>query len=213
MTISTYAGLQTAIASRMKRQDLAASIPDYIALAEVRIRALIDPHAYETTVTVVATPSSDTIALPTDFKNPVALWIADITPQQQLDQLLPETLPYSTVPTRPLYWCVDGSNIRFPNPCDSAYPFKLRYQQTFALSNTVTTNEVLQKYPDIYLYGSLVEAADDVRDNESQGKWNSRFMDAIQRCNDQEGSENKFVPLLTEFGQITRRPFNIYRGY
>lgn len=213
MSFGTYAELQTAIAARLKRTDRAAFIPDWITLAEVRIRALIDPHAYETTTTLVAAPSSDVIALPSDFKNPVALWIADITPIQQLDQLLPETLPYSTVPTRPLYWCVDGSNIRFPNPCDSAYPFKLRYQQNFTLSDTVTTNGVLEKYPDLYFYGALVEGADDIFDNENEGKWNARFMDAMQRANDQESSENKHVPLLTEFGQITRRPFNIYRGY
>lgn len=213
MSLATYDDLQAAVASRLKRDDLTTLIPDYIRLAEARMLTLIDPHAYEVNTTLVTVPSSDTVALPADFKNPIALWITDINPQQPLDQVLPQSLPYTTTPSRPLYWAIDESNLRFQAPADAAYPLKLRYQQTFALSDSVPTNAVLTKYPDLYLFGVLVEAADDTYDEEREVKWDARFRDAVQRCNNQESSENKFVPLMTELGQAHRQRFNINRGY
>lgn len=213
MSLDTYDNLQTAVAARVKRSDLSAKMADYIRLAEARIKTLIDPRVFETTVSLTTTPGSDSVTLPVDFKSPIALWISDINPQQGLDQSLPQNLPYNTTPNRPLYWAIDGGVIRFQCPADAAYPLRFRYQQTFALSDAIPTNTVLRDYPDVYFFGTLCELADDIFDDANQAKWDAKFRDAVQRANDQEGSNHKFVPLVTEFGQIMKRRFNIFRGY
>jgi hypothetical protein len=213
MSFDTYANLQAAIAARMKRGDLAARIPDYIALAETRIKSLMDVRTFEVTIDLATTPSSSTVALPADFKSPIALWLADINPQERIEQFLPESLPYNNTPNRPLYWAIDGTNIRFHCPCNQVYPIKFRYEQVFALSDLIPTNSILQQYPDVYFFGALAEAADDVFDDGNAQKWNAKFMDAVQRANNQEARNNKYVPLATDFGQIMKRRFNVYRGY
>jgi hypothetical protein len=213
MSIGTYAELRTAVAAWLKRTDLTAQILDFIRLAEVRIKSLVDLGALETTATLATTPDSSTIALPADFKNPIALWIDDIDPQEQLTQLLPQSLPYYDTPNRPQYWAIDGANIRFQCPADAAYPIKFRYSQLFELSDANPTNSILTGFPDVYLFGALAEAADYSFDNENGLKWNAKFQDAVQRCNGLQSAENKNVPLMTEISRIARQRFNIMRGY
>lgn len=213
MSFDTYANLQAEIASRAKRSDLTTKIPGYISLAETRIKTLLDARAFEVTVDLATTPSSSTIPLPGDFKSPVALWLADINPQERLDQLMAQSLPYNTTPNRPLYWAIDGSDIRFHCPANQVYPVKFRYMQTFELSDANPTNVILQNYPDVYFFGALFELADDIWDDNVAIKWDAKFRDAVQRANNQEASNNKYVPLVTEFGQIMKRRFNIFRGY
>lgn len=213
MSISTYAELQSAVASWLKRTDLTTQIPDFIRLAEIRIKSVLDIRTLETTADLLTTPSSATVALPSDFKSPIALWLADINPQEQLNQLLPQALPYNDTPNRPQYWAIDGLNLRFQCPANDTYPLKFRYSQLFELSDAHPTNYVLTDFPDVYLFGALFESADYTFDDASAMKWNAKFLDAVQRCNNQEASNNKNVPLMTEFAKSAKQRFNILRGY
>lgn len=213
MSISTYSELQTAVANWLKRSDLTANIPDFIRLAEVRIKSLLDLKDLEVTADLTVTQNSDTVALPADFKSPVALWLDDINPREKLTQALPQTLPYTTTPCRPLYWAIDAGNVRFQAPALLTYPLKFRYLQTFELSNTNPTNDLLANYPDAYLFGALYEAGDYTHDDQNTVKWDAKFRDAIARALNQEASNQKYAPLTTELGHMGRRRFNIYRGY
>lgn len=213
MSISTYSELKASVASWIKRSDLTDTIPDFIRLAEIRLKSVVDLRVLEATADLVTTPSDATIPVPSDFKSPISLWIADINPQEQLNQLLYQSMPFNTTPNRPQYWCIDDHTIRFQCPANNAYPIKFRYAQLFELSDSNPTNYVLTDYPDVYLFGALFEAADYVQDDQNAAKWNSKFLDAVQRCNNQEASNNKNVPLYTEFAKSARQRFNIFRGY
>lgn len=211
--ISNYTELQSAIATWLKRADLTNLIPDFIALAETRIKTMVDPRMYETTTDLACTPSSDTIALPGDFKSPIALWIADINPIEQLTQKLVQSLPFNNVANRPLYWAIDGDSIRFHCPANSAYPIRFRYQQTLSLSDASPTNYLLTTYPNVYLFACLVEAHTYVQNKEEAAVWDARFRDSVSECNSQEAGNDRYVALATEFGQISKRRFNVFRGY
>lgn len=213
MSIANYSELQTAIAGWLKRSDLTARIPDFIRLAEIRMKSVADIRVLETTIDLVTTAGSATIPTPADFKSPIALWIADINPQEQLTQLLVQSMPFNATPNRPQYWCIDDHTIRFQCPANSTYPIKFRYSQLFELSVANPTNYMLDDYPDVYLFGALAEAGDYMFDNKNGQKWNDKFLDAVQRCNNQESSNNKNVPLMTEFAKSARQRFNIFRGY
>jgi hypothetical protein len=213
MALTNYSELKAVIAQWMKRNDRTNQIPDYITLAEMRIKTLVRLRVMETESTLSATASSDLIAIPSDFKSPVALWLNDINPREKLEQLLPQSMPYNTTPSRPMYWCIDGTNLRFQSPADQAYSVKLRYQQLFNLSNTTTTNYLLQDYPDVYLFGSLVEGFNDILQPQNAQIWEARFQEAMRNCNSQESSNQEDVKLRTEFGSISSRRFNINRGY
>lgn len=213
MTIATYADLCAAVAGWLKRTDLDAQIPDFIRLAEVRMKSLASPNMWDVTADLVTVPSSPLVALPADFKSPITLWIADINPQQELNQLLVQELPQTITPSRPLYWGIDGASLRFQAPADAAYPIKLRYSRMAALSDSEPTNYILTSYPDVYLFGALSEAADYTFNDQAAAKWGAKFLDAIERMKSAEASNNKNVPLVTELSRAVNRRFNILRGY
>ena len=133
VSIQTYTDLQSAVARWIKRTDLTDVIPDFIELAEARFKSLLEIRAGEGEVSLSLESGTDLVPLPCDVKNPISLWVADITPRQLLDQVLAQNLPYTTVPSRPLYWAIDGEYIRVQGPADKQYPLWFRYQQTFRL--------------------------------------------------------------------------------
>lgn len=213
MALANYSDLQTAISAWAKRSDLTSRLPDFIALAESRIKSLVRLRSLDTETSLSTTINSDVIALPSDFKSPIALWIADINPREQLEQLLPQSIPYNTIANRPLYWCIDGTNIRFQTPANQVYSIKFRYQQLFNLSTSNTTNYLLTSYPDVYLFACMVEVLNDTQDFQQAQVWDARFKEAVQLCNNQEASNQENVKLRTEFGSANKRRFNIFRGY
>ena len=209
MSIATYAELQTAVAAWLNRTDLTAVIPDCIKLAEVRIKTLTNARQVEAEATLACAVGSATIALPSDYKAPVALWLTDVDPREQLPQLLPQNLPTSTSNGRPQYWAIDAANVRFDCPADSTYAVALRYKQTLALSNATTTNAILTDYPDVYLFGALVEAAAYCMDERAVA-WDTRFQSAVQAMNNLEAANTKHVALRSDF---VASSFDINRGY
>ena len=62
MALASYADLQTAVASWLNRTDMAAYIPDFIALAEERIYRTLRVKAMETAFT--GTVAAGVVALP-----------------------------------------------------------------------------------------------------------------------------------------------------
>lgn len=196
MSIATYAELQTAVAAWMNRTDLTAVITDFIRLAESRIKTLTNARQTEAEATLACVVGASTIALPSDYKAPVALWLG--TEREALPQRLAEDLPTSSSNGRPQYWAIDGTNLRFNCPADSAYSVALRYRQTLALSNANATNAILTDYPDVYLFGALVEAAAYTMDDRAAA-WDARFQAAVQAMNNMEAANTKHVVLRSDF--------------
>lgn len=213
MSITTYSELQAAVADWAKRTDLTSVIPDFITLAETRIKSLLNINEQELNAALTTTPSVDFVALPADCKTPIALWLTDVTPYEPLTQVLPQSLDYSTIVQRPQHWAVDGANIKFAGPVNAAIPLQLRYIQNLSLSNSSPTNSIFTKYPDVYLFGALFELADYAQDDQNAMKWDGKFMGAIQRANDLEAQDNKYTPLRTEIPLAANQRFNINRGY
>src|SRR3569833_4709674 len=65
MSLATYADLQTQVATWLHRDDLTAYIPDFITLFEAAAARRLRVRPMETTATL--TPSSGSVALPTDY--------------------------------------------------------------------------------------------------------------------------------------------------
>lgn len=208
MAISTYSQLQTAIGSWTHRGDLSSHYANFIALAEARLTRVLQAREPEVEEELTATPASRFIALPSGFKRPIALWLTTETPRLKLTQRRPEQIEYAGETGSPLLWAIDGANIALDVLAASAYTFDFRFQQAFALSDDNPTNYVLTNYPDVYLWGSLVEAA---RFSKSKDKdtFEASFQVALREAADLE-SDVRDAPLLTEFGGSRS---DITRGY
>lgn len=208
MALSNYTELKAAVAQWMRRADLTAEIPDYITLAEKKIVKLLKIRGQETETTLTPNSGDSTVALPSDYGSPIALWNTQ-EDRIKLNQVLPDALEYDDTPGTPDYWAVDGANIRFDCRLDGAIPFAFRYVKTFELSDVNPTNFILTEWPDVYLYGALTEGFLAVYDEQRAAVWQGKFQAAIEVARTTGNDSKKSIALRTDMGA---QRFNIYRG-
>jgi len=155
--ISTYDDLVAAIGSWLDRDDLSDKIPTFIQLAEARLKRLLSMPDMETTVTLTAAAS---VPLPADFNSVRSLYLTT-TPRQLVTPVAPADFygrPFDTPGLPTIYAIVDGNLVFSPAP-DASTPAVMTYLATIpSLGTSQETNWLLTKYPDIYLYASLVQA-------------------------------------------------------
>lgn len=200
MALTDYTELKAAVAQWMRRSDLTAEIPDYITLAEKKIVKLLKIRGQETEATLTPTSGASTVALPSDFGSPIALWNTQDSPRTKLNQVMADALAYDATPGSPNFWAIDGSDIRFDCAVDGAIPFALRYVKTFELSVSNPTNFILTEWPDVYLYGALTEGFLAVFDEQRASVWQARFQSAIEVARTTGNDSKKNVTLRTDMG-------------
>jgi hypothetical protein len=183
MTIQTYSDLQGAIASWIARADLAASIPDFIALFESVANRRLRLRQQESAATLA--PSSGVATLPADYLAwRRVTWTGQVP--RELEYAHPSYLHalYPTLPTDiPRLFTIEGGSLTVAPSDDTALTFDY-FQKVPALSNTNTSNWLIAVAPDLYLFGALAEAHGFVKDAESLALWKSRrdeLFDEIER--------------------------------
>jgi hypothetical protein len=170
MSITDYSSLQSSVASRIHRdtsetlpsgQTVAQLIQECIALAESNMSAQIKSRSMETRSNLSTVASNAYVALPTDLVESRRLIITSTDPQRVLKYVSPDELtykyPYSTT-GEPEVWTVIGSNLQLAYTPDTSYTLELTYLQKIpALSGSNTPNWLLTAFPDVYLYGTLIQ--------------------------------------------------------
>lgn len=183
MSITTYAELQAAVADWHHRD--VDQIPDFIALAEKRINSKLNSRLAEVDTTLTATVSSRYISTPTRFMSAIGLWLTTYLPRLELPYLSPEQISVSNSNGLPSYYTIDGAYIAFDCPCNDDYTFTLRYKQGYAIAST-STNDILTNYPNVYLFGALVEACTFARDYNDMQLFEARFKLALEEAQNAE---------------------------
>ena len=162
MALTNYTTLKTSIANWLNRSDLTDEIADdFIKLTEadfnskLRVRKIIAQTSF--------TIDSETEALPTGFLQVRDIYILNGNTKVPLTYTTPSQMD-STVGTSttglPNSYTILGDTFRFSPKPDASYTAFINYYKSFdALSDTNTTNFILDKHPSIYLYGSLFHAA------------------------------------------------------
>lgn len=214
MTLATYADLKASATDWLKRADMAARLPDFIALAEARINRIARVRTMENELSLSMTVGARFIALPGNFSVPLAVYLESMQPRQVLTPVVPEVLAVSNVAGMPSYWCIDGATLAFERPADQPYPITLRQQGNFKLSDAAPTNAVLTDYPDVYLYGTLYQGFLHTRDVEQATLNKGLYEQAVKEMNQTESRSRAIAPLRTEVAQVIGvRCHDIRRGY
>jgi|TARA_R110000824_G_scaffold235883_1_gene424649 hypothetical protein len=185
MAISTYAELQTATANWLDRTDLTARVPEFIDLTESTFNRTIRNHRM---ITKNDSYSLDSryVNLPADTLEVIRI-VVDVSPQITLEYLTPEEIAErrsSNSTGRPVYFTVIGGSTNqielLPSP-DSTYTSSIVYYTKIpALSDSATTNWLLTNHPDIYLFGTLVEAEPYLKNDERMPMWSARLSKALE---------------------------------
>ena len=214
MALTNYTELQASIADWTHKTNLTTVIPDFIALAEARFAREITTINMETDASLVAVVGSKYVALPSDFNGAIALWNTYWQPRTELRYLDPVQMPSDTdTASTPQYFTIDNTNIAFDIEADIAYPLTFRYLKKFALSSGSPTNTLLTDHPDVYLAGSMVEAAKYILDDQMLGKWKALLDDAMREVKRSEARNKSLSTLSVDVGITKGRKSNIFRGY
>jgi hypothetical protein len=177
----TYTELKAQIADFLNRDDLDASITGFIALSETQTERQLRVRQMLATATI--TVDGELKALPTDFletrslvlnTNPVMpLQFRTIDSMAMFKAANPQT-------GRPTDFSVIGNNFQFLPVPDSAYTATLTYYQRIPrLGETLASNWLLSKAPDIYLYGALINSAPYLKEDIRIQTWAQYYQGAI----------------------------------
>lgn len=185
MPLSNYSELQTAIANWLNRDDLTSVIPDFISLAEDDMNRTIRHYEMEER----STASFDTryTLLPTSFLEAVRLHLdADERPVELVTPLALQTYRQKGGDTsgKPRYYAIVGGQIEvWPTP-DAAYTGELYYYKEIpSLTSSDPTNWVLNKFSDVYLYGSLLHSSMYLVDDNRITGWSALYQKAVDGIN------------------------------
>lgn len=212
--ITSYATLQSAVAGMIHRSDdtdITDNVPLFIQLAEADLNDDLLLKDMETETTLTATLNQNYVTLPSGFVSPIALWVTVDSERTKLTPVAPQELPYDTSANIPQEWAIDGVNIRFDCPAADTYSMPFRFIKSSNLSDTNTTNYLLLKRPDVYLYGALKQCALFQHDDTAMVKWGTLYNAAKQRLKAAESRSRGNVPLRTDLPGTGGRS-NIFTG-
>lgn len=180
MAIGNNSQLQTAIVSWLGRSDISAQIPDFIALAEARINRRLRVSQMLVRAITELTPGDAYIAKPNDFLELRNIEVSG-SPNVALDYVTPQTMDKkyrSDMIGRPNAYTLLGHEIMVGPAPDTDYTLELAYYGRVPALADANTNWLIQQAPDVYLYGSLIEAKAYIEDEKYQ-VWKAAFDEAI----------------------------------
>jgi hypothetical protein len=187
MSITNYTELQASVASWLNRGDLAASIPDFITLAESQLSRDLKARSMEAKVTLSTVVGTKTVALPTDMLEMRRLQVAG-TYNQPLSYRSPDELSIDFSDNssgQPVVFTVIGANAELAPIPDAVYSLELTYQQRIpALTVSSTTNWLLTSWPDAYLWASLLAATPFIMNDARLPVWEALYTKAVNGIND-----------------------------
>lgn len=181
MSITTYSELQTAVARWLKRSDLDSQIPDFITFCEADFNRNLRLQTMETRVT--ATLDEQYEDLPDDYLEMRRLKITGVDgkplqycpPEAQTlsnpDDAVGSTVTYSII----------GTEIEFSRPPNGSYSMEMVYYKRIpALSDDEPTNWMLGNCPDLYLFGTLLQAAPYLMNDTRIPVWEAKYAKVLE---------------------------------
>jgi hypothetical protein len=198
MSLTTYAGLLASVAAWATRNDLTATIPDFVTWADQEIARRLRCNAMLATANL--TLNAETIAQPTGFLAIKRLYL-DVTPRQFVSVISSESAmernAIAGTVTNPDSVAIEGSSLTF-SPLYSGTPTgKLLYfKRQVALSADGDTNTVLTAYPYLYLYGALEALFLYLEDDNNADRYGQRFGALIDSINAEAARDTMRGPLM-----------------
>ena len=193
MAVGTFAELKVAAANWLDRSDLTDRIPEFIAFAEARFNRVLRIRDMETVSTAISTAAGTReYSLPTGFvqMREFHLTTDPLTPLSYITPEMMSRIWAGSSQGKPEVFTIIADNVRLgPNP-DAVYTTSmLYYKKITALSASATTNDMLTNNPDIYLYGTLLEATPFIMQDERVGLWLAAFEKAGADIQDQDNKD------------------------
>lgn len=182
----TYATLQTDVADYLHRADLTAKLPAFVTLAEAAL--FRELQIKDMALSVAGSTTGEYGTLPTDFGSVSKVTTAVGDAEYTLDY---KSLDYSpTGVTYPTSYALENNQLRIFG-ASTGQAYTLYYlPKVEALSDTNTTNWLLDNAPDLYLYATALEGAKYIRDMaqvQALTQLVGSLIDSVRRASDRKG--------------------------
>ena len=91
---------------------------------------------------------------------------------------------------KPNSYTILGDNVLFGPTPDSAYDYSMTYYKSFtALSDAATTNWIILNAPDLYLYGTLLQAEPFLMNDNRVALWERAVRQIIADLQEQDNKD------------------------
>ena len=185
MALSTYSEIKSTVADYLNRADLTDVLPSFVTLAEAKFNREL--RTRDMLTRVQTTSDDEYVSLPTDFLQHYSLELDAASAQPPMDYIGPQEAKVlkaqnRTASTTYYYTVIDGAFEIIPAPGSDLDLRMVYYAKIPALSDSNTTNWLLTKSPDLYLYSALLEAAPYLKDDDRVQLWaaaRQQVMDAM----------------------------------
>lgn len=180
MAIQNYSTLLTAIGSWTHRTDMTTMGDDFITLTESWINR--DLLVSESEIILSISASTSPISLPSDFVSARKINL-QTSPVRELQYITPTEMDILDDNGSDLsYYTIVGDELKLQ--ATSSYDIEIVYRAKLtALSNTNSTNWLITKHPDVYLYGVLAAAYIYAQDFEQSQIYVDLFRSALASIN------------------------------
>lgn len=195
-TIGTYDDLVAMVGNWLDRDDLTDRIPEFVSLLEGRLNRLLRTAMQETSAVWAATGAE--YALPDDFRKMRRLYPSGQA-ASPLAQVTSAQLADFNVGSVPRAYAIEGRILRFsPAPSsDNGLTLEAVYWRRIpALGSFQPTNWLLDEHPDIYLWGTLHQAATYIRDPDAIDTCKAYLDDAIAELQAMSRKDAQGGPLV-----------------
>jgi len=175
----TNSGLKASVADFLNRSDLTAVIPDFVTMATAALtrRLIADGPVRQMFGTTTLSITAEKTNLPPDFMGLKSLYLYTTSDSGQVQFCEPEKIAEQKIlrPNQdgdPQLFTIIGGQIQFWPWNTGTYSAEIGYWQALtALSGASDTNWLLTKYPDAYLYASLLQSAPYLKDDDRIQVW------------------------------------------
>jgi hypothetical protein len=192
MAINSFVTLKTAVANWLDRDDLSDRIPEFIAINEAVFNRVLRIRPMETIVTAATVGGTKSYDLPTGYvqMREIHLDTSPITPLQYLTPEMLYRVWAGSTSGKPNAYSIIGNQIYFGETPDGAYDYVMTYYKTFdGLSDAEPTNWVILNAPDVYLYGTLLQAEPFLMNDQRIPVWERGLRQAISDLQEQNDKD------------------------
>ena len=185
MALSNYGELKTAIADFLNRDDLTSVIPTFVALAESQIAR--DLRHWRQEVRVNTTLNERFENLPSDWLQTINMYLSDGSPIEyaSVAEIGRQKQINDDQAGKPRLYTINSGQFEFYPQPDDSYTLTMIYVARIpTMSADADQNWLMTNYPDVYLYGSLMQSAPYLAEDGRIAVWAQLYSAAVQNLGD-----------------------------
>lgn len=183
MALSTYAELKQAVADWLDRDDLAAFITDFISLGEVEIFDEARFRIMELRDNAFSI-DGQYVNVPSDYLEAKRLSVDNGNKIVKIEFVDNESMVDNYIATNgwPEFFTTIGSEFEFNRIPDETYTATLvYYAKPDSLSDSQASNVLFAAYPNLYLYGALIQAEPFLGNDQRLATWKVMYQTALSK--------------------------------